>query len=65
MSVVSRAIAHQAWCPRTFPGPVRQDSYLKSLGITAAELLPVTEFDETENPRKNPLTGEPLLDYWG
>jgi len=38
---------------------------LRSLGVTAVELLPVTEFNETDNPRKNPLTGEPLLDYWG
>ena len=31
--------------------------YLKSLGITAVELLPVTEFDETENPREEPAHG--------
>jgi glycogen operon protein len=28
-------------------------------------LLPVTEFNETDNPRHNPATGEPLMDYWG
>ncbi len=39
--------------------------YLRDLGVTALELLPVQEFDELENPRANPLTGERLQNYWG
>jgi len=29
------------------------------------ELLPIFEFDETENGRINPRTGERLCNYWG
>jgi glycogen operon protein len=54
-----------AAAPGTFIGLCEKIPYLKDLGITAVELLPVTEFNETENPRRNPLTGESLLDYWG
>jgi len=39
--------------------------YLKSLGITAVELLPVQEFNETSVTRKNPQTGQALKNYWG
>jgi len=35
------------------------------LGINCVELLPVFEFDEWENSRKHPETGEQLLNYWG
>ena len=51
--------------PGTFLGLCEKIPYLRSLGVTAVELLPVTEFNENENPRSNPLTGERLLDYWG
>ena len=51
--------------PGTFRGLVEKIPYLTALGVTTVELLPVVEFDETANPRLNPLTGEPLLDYWG
>jgi isoamylase len=51
--------------PGTFLGLCEKIPYLKQLGVTAVELLPVTEFNETDNPRRNPATGEPLLDYWG
>ncbi len=51
--------------PGTFLGLCEKIPYLQELGVTAVELLPVTEFDETENPRRNPATGERLLDYWG
>ena len=57
----SAGVAH----PGTYRGLIEKIPYLKELGITAVELLPVTEFDETENVNRNPLTGEPLKNYWG
>jgi glycogen operon protein len=57
----SADVAH----PGTFRGVIEKIPYLQELGITAVELLPVTEFDEADNYRKNPLTGEPLHNFWG
>jgi glycogen operon protein len=57
----SSGIAH----PGTFRGVVESIPYLKRLGITSLELLPVQEFDEFENTRINPKTGERLTNYWG
>lgn len=51
--------------PGTFAGLVERIPYLKHLGITAVELLPVHEFEEVENKRTNPLTGETLRNLWG
>ncbi len=51
--------------PGTFAGVVEKISYLKELGITAVELMPITEFEENDNPRKNPLTGGQLQNFWG
>jgi len=51
--------------PGTFAGLVEKIPYLQALGVTAVELLPVHQFDPTENPRTNPLTGEPLTNFWG
>ena len=51
--------------PGTCVGLGEKIPYLQSLGITAVELLPVTEFNENDNPRTNPATNERLLDYWG
>ncbi|TWU08719.1 Glycogen debranching enzyme [Symmachiella macrocystis] len=51
--------------PGTFKGLIDKIPYLKELGITAIELLPINEFDESGNWRRNPLTGERLFDYWG
>jgi len=51
--------------PGTYPGLTEKIPYLKSLGITTVELLPMFEFDETLVKRKNPLTGERLLNFWG
>lgn len=48
-----------------FGGIVEKIDYLKELGVTAVELMPVTEFDENDNIFKNPLTGEQLKNYWG
>jgi len=51
--------------PGTFRGVTEMIPYLADLGVTALELLPVQEFDEEENPRVNPRTGERLANYWG
>lgn len=49
----------------TFAGIRDKISYLKELGVNAIELMPVYEFDEFENSRPNPQTGETLYNYWG
>jgi isoamylase len=49
----------------TFGGLTEKIDYLKWLGITAVELLPVDEFDENDCPFVSPLTGERLKNYWG
>ena len=46
--------------PGTFAGLVEKIPYLKELGVTAVELLPIHEFDENDCPFVNPLTGEQL-----
>jgi len=51
--------------PGTFLGVIEKIPYLKELGITAVELLPIQEFDEREIMKTNPLTGEKLSNYWG
>ncbi|MBL7128574.1 MAG: glycogen debranching protein GlgX [Ignavibacteria bacterium] len=51
--------------PGTFLGLIEKIPYLKDLGVTAIELLPVNEFYESETNRTNPMTGEKLLNYWG
>jgi isoamylase len=51
--------------PGTFAGLREKIPYLKSLGVNCLELLPIYEFDEWENNRKHPETGELLLNYWG
>ncbi len=49
----------------TYDGLVEKIPYLKALGVTAVELLPINEFSETDIDRANPLTNEPLVNYWG
>lgn len=51
--------------PGTFAGLVEKIPYLKELGITAVELLPVTAFDENNTDLCNPFTGENLKNFWG
>jgi glycogen operon protein len=57
----SSGVAH----PGTYRGVIEKIPYLLELGVTTVELLPVYEFDENENPRRNPETGEFLKNYWG
>ena len=47
----------------TYAGLVEKIPYLQKLGINCIELLPIFEFDETENPRS--FDGERLYNYWG
>lgn len=49
----------------TYKGFAQKIDYLKNLGITAVEFLPVFEFDENENGNSNPRTGGQLVNYWG
>jgi isoamylase len=49
----------------TYEGLVEKIPYLKDLGVTAVELLPVQEVGEYTIPRTNPDTGEVLTNYWG
>jgi isoamylase len=51
--------------PGTFAGLIEKLPYLKWLGVTAVELLPIHEFDENDCPFRNPETGEPLRNFWG
>lgn len=51
--------------PGTYEGFIEKIPYLKNLGITAVEFLPVYEFDEYENTNVNPRTGERMKNYWG
>ena len=51
--------------PGSYRGLIEKIPYLKELGITAVELMPVQEFNENELERKNPETGERLKNYWG
>ncbi len=49
----------------TYAGITEKISYLKELGVTAVELMPVQEFDEDENINVNPISGERLTNFWG
>ena len=50
--------------PGTYLGLCEKIPYLKSLGVTAVQLMPVLEFDEMDQTHKNPQ-GEQLKNYWG
>ncbi len=51
--------------PGTYAGLTEKIGYLKDLGVTAVELLPIDEFDENDCPFVNPLNGERLRNFWG
>ncbi len=51
--------------PGTFLGIIEKIPYLKELGVNAVELLPIHEFNECENNRKNPSTHKRLFNFWG
>ncbi|MGH7329225.1 MAG: alpha-amylase family glycosyl hydrolase, partial [Polyangiaceae bacterium] len=51
--------------PGTFSGLREKIEYLKYLGVNCLELLPIFEFDEWENSRRDPQSGDWLGNYWG
>lgn len=51
--------------PGTYTGMIEKIPYLLDLGVNCVELLPIAEFDETDNTYTDPGTGQPLLNYWG
>jgi len=61
----TRHVSSGVTYPGTFAGLIEKIPYLKQLGVTAVELLPVNEFEEADTDRVNPFTGEVLLNLWG
>jgi len=51
--------------PGTYRGIIEKIPYLKDLGVTVVELMPVTEFDENDCPFSHPESGTPLKNLWG
>jgi len=51
--------------PGTYRGLMEKIPYLKTLGVTAVELMPVQEFNADSATLRNPQTGQPLRNYWG
>ena len=49
--------------PGTFAGIIEKIPYLKELGVTAVELMPIFEFDEVANGHT--YKGKKLYEYWG
>ena len=66
-SAASRPIPRSGVRRPAAPSPALAEKigHLKDLGITAVELLPIDEFDETDCPFVNPLTGERNRNFWG
>jgi glycogen operon protein len=52
-------------CRGTYRGLTEKISYLQALGVTAVELMPIQEFNETPGIRRHPQTGQSLRNYWG
>jgi isoamylase len=51
--------------PGTYRGLIERIPYLQELGVTAVELMPVHEFNESQALGTNPQSGTPLGNYWG
>jgi isoamylase len=49
--------------PGTFSGLIEKIQHLRDLGVTAVELLPVFDFDQTTPLRT--VDGKPLRNFWG
>ena len=50
---------------RVFSGLIEKLPYIKQLGVTAIELMPVFDFDEKSVKGNSPVTGLPLTNFWG
>jgi isoamylase len=51
--------------PGTYRGIIDKIPYLRELGVTAVELMPVAEFDENDNIFRDPMGNRPLKNFWG
>ncbi|MBK8240507.1 MAG: glycogen debranching protein GlgX [Deltaproteobacteria bacterium] len=51
--------------PGSFQALVEKVPYLRELGVTTVELMPVFQFDPHSLPFRDPTTGAELTDYWG
>ena len=51
--------------PGSYRGLMEKIPYLKDLGVTAVELMPVHEFNEHQVSSSNPQAGRLLRNYWG
>lgn len=49
----------------TFLGVIEKIPHLKELGVNAVELLPIHEFNECENRKKDPISQKQLFNFWG
>ncbi|MEU4561144.1 glycogen debranching protein GlgX [Actinoplanes sp. NPDC023936] len=58
----TRSPSSQVRHPGTFAGVVEKIPYLRSLGVTAVELMPVCDFDDSE---ARIVDGRRLTNYWG
>lgn len=61
----TRHHSSQVASPGTYAGIREKIPYLQALGITAVELMPITEFDENDNVFVDPDSGRPLKNFWG
>jgi len=59
----TRHSTSQVACPGTFAGVIEKIPYLKALGVTDVELMPVMAFDEQDVPKGVAARG--LKNYWG
>lgn len=57
----SSGVAH----PGSFRGLIDKIAFIKGLGVTAVELMPIFDFDQKTTKRVNPGTEESLHNYWG
>jgi glycogen operon protein len=51
--------------PGTYAGLAEKIPYLLDLGVNCVELMPMAEFDETDNAVPVPAGARPLVNYWG
>jgi len=59
----TRSPTSQVSRPGTFAGLIEKIPHLQSLGVTAVELLPVFEFDDSDVSLNS--AGQPIRNYWG